>query len=221
MKKKHMLRALAAALALPCLLLATGCGGPAAPPSSAVSGSESISAPVAGEEKESVMVEIVMKDFGVMKLELDSEAAPITVENFVKLAREGFYDGLTFHRIQKDFMIQGGDPDGNGSGGPGYGIKGEFADNGWDNPISHTKGVISMARSNLPDSAGSQFFLVHGDATFLDGGYAAFGHIVEGLNVLDALAEVECEFNPYDGANGAYSTPVDPPVIETIRVVED
>ena len=168
-------------------------------------------------EENAIMVEITMKDGSVMKLELYPEAAPITVENFVKLTNEGFYDGLTFHRILEDFMIQGGDPDGNGTGGPGYGIKGEFEENGWDNPISHQKGVISMARSGNPDSAGSQFFIVHGDASFLDGKYAAFGKVVEGLDVLDALAAVETEYNP---GERAYSTPVDPPVIESIRVVE-
>ena len=170
------------------------------------------------ESKEKVMVEMVMKNGGVIKLELDPEAAPITVENFVKLAGEGFYDGLVFHRVVKDFMIQGGDPDGNGTGGPGYGIKGEFASNGWDaNTISHTKGVISMARSGNPDSAGSQFFITHGDASFLDGDYAAFGSVVEGMDVVDRIATADTD---WDSSGREKSVPLEPEVIETIRVLE-
>ena len=111
-------------------------------------------------------------------MELDASAAPITVANFEKLVRDGFYDGLTFHRIIPGFMIQGGCPEGTGMGGPGYGIKGEFASNGVNNPIRHTRGVISMARSSMPNSAGSQFFIMHADAPHLDGDYAAFGHVV-------------------------------------------
>lgn len=142
------------------------------------------------------MVVIEMEDGGKMKFELDLNAAPETVKNFEKLAREGFYDGLKFHRVINGFMIQGGDPNGDGTGGPGYSIKGEFAANGVDNPIKHKRGVISMARSMDPNSAGSQFFIMHQDAPHLDGQYAAFGHMVEGEDVLDKIAEVET--NPAD-----------------------
>ena len=134
-------------------------------------------------------ITIEMENGGIMKLELYEDKAPITTENFVKLAREGFYDGLIFHRVIKDFMIQGGDPTGTGMGGPGYQIKGEFAANGVKNDLRRTRGVISMARSMRPDSAGSQFFIMHKDAPHLDGKYAAFGKMTEGFDVLDAIAE--------------------------------
>ena len=134
------------------------------------------------------MVVIEVKDMGKIKVELDREHAPITVENFEKLVKEGFYDGTIFHRVIYGFMIQGGDPTGTGMGGPGYTIKGEFAANGIDNPILHKRGVISMARSMDPDSAGSQFFIMHEDAPHLDGQYAAFGHVVEGMEVVDEIA---------------------------------
>ena len=134
------------------------------------------------------MVVIEVKDMGKIKVELDREHAPITVENFEKLVKEGFYDGTIFHRVIYGFMIQGGDPTGTGMGGPGYTIKGEFAANGIDNPILHKRGVISMARSMDPDSAGSQFFIMHQDAPHLDGQYAEFGHVVEGMEVVDEIA---------------------------------
>lgn len=158
------------------------------------------------------MVEITMENGGTIKLELDASAAPITVENFEKLVREGFYDGLTFHRIIPGFMIQGGDPEGTGMGGPGYGIKGEFAQNGVDNPIRHTRGVISMARSMMPNSAGSQFFIMHQDAPHLDGSYAAFGRVVEGIEVVDGIANVETDYN---------DRPLTPVVMKTVRIVEE
>lgn len=161
------------------------------------------------------MIEIKVKDYGTIKLELDAEAAPITVENFTALVNDGFYDGLTFHRLVQGFMIQGGCPDGTGMGGPGHQIKGEFSSNGWDNPISHTRGTISMARSGDPDSAGSQFFITDDDATFLDGDYAAFGKVVEGQDVLDAIAAAETVSNGREK-----STPVEPPIIESIRVLD-
>ena len=128
-----------------------------------------------------------------IKIELDANAAPISAANFEKLVSEGFYDGLKFHRIIRGFMIQGGDPKGNGTGGPGYSIKGEFAANGVDNPIKHVRGVISMARSADPDSAGSQFFIVHEDAPHLDGQYAAFGRVVEGMDVVDEIASARVD----------------------------
>ena len=133
--------------------------------------------------------EITVKDYGTIKLELDEGTAPITVENFIKLAKDGFYDGLTFHRIMDGFMIQGGDPLGNGTGGSKDKIKGEFTSNGVNNPISHVKGVISMARANDPNSASSQFFITVADSTFLDGSYAAFGRVTEGQDVADRIAK--------------------------------
>ena len=138
---------------------------------------------------------IEINKFGAIEVELDKEHAPITVENFVKLANKGFYKGLTFHRVIKGFMIQGGCPKGNGTGGPGYCIKGEFAANGIPNPIKHERGVISMARAMDPDSAGSQFFIMHKDGFFLDGQYAAFGKVIKGIEVVDAVASVRTSPN--------------------------
>jgi len=140
------------------------------------------------------MVIIEMENGKQIKIELDPTAAPISCENFEKLVGEGFYDGLIFHRVIKGFMIQGGCPQGIGTGGPGYSIKGEFESNGVANPIKHTRGVISMARSADPDSAGSQFFIVHEDAPHLDGNYAAFGHVVEGMDVVDEIANTRTNF---------------------------
>lgn len=133
--------------------------------------------------------EIEVKDYGTIKVELDADTAPISVTNFVKLAQEHFYDGLTFHRIMDGFMIQGGDPEGTGRGGSDETIKGEFSSNGVENNISHERGVISMARSSDPDSASSQFFIVQTDSTYLDGQYAAFGHVTEGMDVVDAICK--------------------------------
>ncbi len=126
---------------------------------------------------------------GVIKAELYPDIAPNTVNNFISLVSKGFYDGLIFHRVIKGFMIQGGDPDGNGTGGPGYSIKGEFAQNGFENNLKHTAGVLSMARSAMPDSAGSQFFIMHKNAPHLDGAYAAFGMVTEGMETVNAIAE--------------------------------
>lgn len=159
--------------------------------------------------------EIVIKDFGTVKVELDGDSAPITVQNFMDLANAGFYDGLTFHRIMEGFMIQGGDPNGNGTGGSDQNIKGEFAANGVNNPISHKKGVISMARAQDPDSGSSQFFIVQEDSEFLDGQYAAFGHVTEGMEFVDIIAK---EANPVDD-NGTI-VPEEQPVIETIRIID-
>ena len=141
------------------------------------------------------MVRIHMEDGGVIDIELDPSAAPITCENFLKLVHAGFYDGLTFHRVISGFMIQGGCPLGNGTGGPGWNIKGEFAANGVQNPIKHTRGVISMARASDPNSAGSQFFIMHKDAPYLDGQYAAFGRVVAGLEEVDKIAAVATDWN--------------------------
>ena len=140
------------------------------------------------------MIIIEMNNGKVIKLELDETAAPKTVANFNKLVSEGFYDGLSFHRIIPGFMIQGGDPIGNGTGGSKENIVGEFASNGVNNPIKHTRGVISMARSMDPNSASSQFFIMHADAPHLDGNYAAFGHVVEGLEVVDEIANTPTDF---------------------------
>ena len=136
------------------------------------------------------MVIIEMENGGIIKLALDASAAPNTVKNFLSLAGKGYYDGLTFHRIIPGFMIQGGCSDGTGMGGPGYSIKGEFAANGVKNPLKHKRGVISMARAMNPNSAGSQFFIMHQDAPHLDGQYAAFGQVTEGMDVVDAIAAV-------------------------------
>ena len=137
---------------------------------------------------------INVKDFGKIILELYEDIAPITVDNFVKLVDKGFYNGLIFHRVIKGFMIQGGCPLGNGRGGPGYTIKGEFSSNGVNNPLKHTRGVISMARAMHPDSAGSQFFIMHEDAPHLDGSYAAFGKVIEGIEVVDKIANVPTDY---------------------------
>ena len=141
-----------------------------------------------------------MKNGGVMKAELYPEIAPITVKNFVDLAARGFYNGLIFHRVIPGFMIQGGDPEGVGTGGPGYTIKGEFTANGFRNDLRHTRGVLSMARAKDPDSAGSQFFIMHEDSPHLDGQYAAFGKIIEGIEVVDQIASVKTDYNdrPYE-----------------------
>lgn len=162
-------------------------------------------------------VEIKIKDFGAIQLELDADAAPITVENFLNLAESGFYNGLTFHRIMEGFMMQGGDPTGTGMGGSDQNIKGEFAQNGVNNPLSHTRGAISMARSQNPDSASSQFFIVHEDSLFLDGQYACFGYVTEGMDVVDAV----CKYSSsvvQDG-NGTIA-PEDQPVMTEVRVID-
>lgn len=136
------------------------------------------------------IVTIQMQNGGVIKAELYPEHAPNTVNNFLSLVNKGFYDGVIFHRVVRGFVIQGGDPTGSGSGGPGYRIKGEFSENGCKNTLSHKRGMLSMARAQHPDSAGSQFFIMHDDAEYLDGKYAAFGKVTEGLDVVDAIASV-------------------------------
>ena len=160
-------------------------------------------------------VEIEIQDYGTIALELDAATAPITVDHFCKLAESGFYDNLTFHRIMDGFMMQGGDPEGNGTGGSKDTIKGEFSSNGVANNISHVRGVISMARSSDPDSASSQFFIVQSDSTFLDGQYAAFGHVTSGMDIVDAIC---ANANPTD-SNGTIPW-WEQPVITTIRVLD-
>jgi peptidyl-prolyl cis-trans isomerase B (cyclophilin B) len=143
------------------------------------------------------IVTIKMENGDLIKVELYPEIAPNTVNNFISLVNKGFYNGLIFHRVIPGFMIQGGCPDGTGMGGPGYSIKGEFAQNGFKNDLKHTRGVISMARAMHPDSAGSQFFIMHADAPHLDGGYAAFGKVTEGLEAVDRIASVDTDWNDH------------------------
>lgn len=155
------------------------------------------------------IVTITMNTGDVMKAELYPETAPNTVNNFISLIKKGFYDGVGFHRIIVGFMIQGGDPDGNGMGGPGYSIKGEFTSNGFKNDLKHSKGVLSMARTQIPDSAGSQFFIMHADAPHLDGEYAAFGKLTEGFDVLDKIATTATDWS---------DRPRTPQVMESVTV---
>ena len=197
------------------VLTMAGCGGsseeaPAEEPAETEQAEEPAAEPIGIHH-----AEIVIKDFGTVKVELDGDKAPITVQNFMDLANAGFYDGLTFHRIIEGFMIQGGDPKGDGTGGSDKNIKGEFAANGVKNDISHKKGVISMARAQDPDSASSQFFIVQEDSDFLDGQYAAFGHVTEGLEFVDAIAK---DAEPVDD-NGTIP-PEAQPVIETIKIID-
>ena len=155
------------------------------------------------------IVTITMENGDVMKAELYPETAPNTVNNFISLVRKGFYDGLGFHRIISGFMIQGGDPAGNGTGGPGYSIRGEFSGNGFRNDLSHEPGVLSMARAMDPDSAGSQFFIMHKSADYLDGQYAAFGRIIEGMDIVNKIAEVPTDWS---------DRPTEPQVIKSMTV---
>lgn len=162
-----------------------------------------------------INAEINIKNYGVIKLELDADSAPITVTNFVNLVNDKFYDGLTFHRIIDGFMIQGGDPLGNGTGGSEKTIKGEFKNNGVENNISHTRGTISMARSQANDSASSQFFIVQSDSTFLDGSYAGFGHITSGMEIVDKI----CKDTKTEDDNGTVKKE-NQPVIESIKITK-
>lgn len=168
------------------------------------------------ESKDIKKAEIDIKDYGVIKVDLYNDLAPITVANFVKLAKEGFYDGLTFHRIISGFMIQGGDPEGTGMGGSSETIKGEFSSNGFANPIKHTRGVISMARSQDPNSASSQFFIMHEDSPHLDGDYAAFGKVTEGIEIVDKI----CEDTQVEDSNGTVLK-ANQPVINSIKIVKE
>lgn len=197
MKKRSMILALCMVMAF----MAAGCG-------EAEKTGES-----SGEGKRHVEIEV--QDYGTIKLELDEKAAPISVANFVKLAENGFYDGLTFHRIISGFMIQGGDPSGNGTGGSDETIKGEFSANGVENNISHVRGVISMARSQDFDSASSQFFIMHQDNPGLDGQYAAFGKVTEGIEIVDRI----CEKTPVTDGNGTVEA-ANQPKIKTVKVID-
>ena len=155
------------------------------------------------------IVTITMENGDVIKAELYPEIAPNTVNNFISLIKKNFYDGLIFHRVIKGFMLQGGDPEGSGMGGPGYGIKGEFSSNGFKNNLKHTEGVLSMARSMMPNSAGSQFFIMHKTSPHLDGDYAAFGKVTEGLEIVNKIAETETDWN---------DRPTTPQVMKTVTV---
>jgi peptidyl-prolyl cis-trans isomerase B (cyclophilin B) len=157
------------------------------------------------------IVTIELADGGVIKAELYPETAPNTVANFVKLIQDGFYDGVGFHRVIPGFMIQGGDPEGSGMGGPGFSIRGEFSGNGFKNALKHTRGVLSMARSAMPDSAGSQFFIMHDDAPHLDGQYAAFGRVTEGIEHVDAIANSRV-------SDSRTNRPMELPLMKTVTV---
>ena len=165
-----------------------------------------------GDFGETIMIQIEMENGGIIKLELYPDIAPITVENFVNLVNEGFYDGLIFHRVIKGFMIQGGDPTGTGMGGSGKNIKGEFAANGVPNNLSHTRGVISMARSQNKNSASSQFFICHANAPHLNGQYAAFGKVIEGMDVVDEIANIATDYS---------DRPMFDMVMKSVKVIEE
>ena len=200
------------------MIMMAGCGSSDSDAGEQAAEQEQAVEEAAEEKAEPIGVhhaEIEIADYGTIKLELDGDTAPVTVQNFMDLANSGFYDGLTFHRIMDGFMIQGGDPQGNGTGGSDKNIKGEFAMNGVENDISHVKGVISMARAQDPDSASSQFFITVADSTFLDGQYAGFGHVTEGQDVADKIA---ADAQPLDD-NGTIA-PEDQPVITTIRIID-
>ena len=208
-----MRKLLSVCLAALLVLSLAGCGK-----TSVVGITTTSKAPAANEESQGVgthHAEIEIQDYGTITVELDGDAAPISVQNFMDLANAGFYDGLTFHRIISGFMMQGGDPNGNGTGGSENTIKGEFSANGVENPLSHTRGAISMARAQAPDSASSQFFICHADSTFLDGQYACFGYVTDGMDVVDAVCEAA---QPTDD-NG--TIPADQqPVITAIRITD-
>ena len=208
-----MRKLLSVCLAALLVLSLAGCGK-----TSVVGITTTSKAPAANEESQGVgthHAEIEIQDYGTITVELDGDAAPITVQNFMDLANAGFYDGLTFHRIISGFMMQGGDPNGNGTGGSENTIKGEFSANGVENPLSHTRGAISMARAQAPDSASSQFFICHADSTFLDGQYACFGYVTDGMDVVDAVCEAA---QPTDD-NGTISADQQP-VITAIRITD-
>jgi len=209
--KNKLMFAFALIFASGALFAACGSGGGAAEPAADES-QDSAEANTEAEAEavdDNAIVVITMENGGQIEIELDSEAAPITVANFLSLVDEGFYDGLTFHRIILGFMIQGGDPSGTGAGpGSGNNIKGEFAKNGWDNPIEFKRGVIGMARRDDPDSASCQFFITNVDAEFLNGQYAAFGHVISGMEVVDEISAVTTDSN---------DKPTTPVIIDTIR----
>ncbi len=196
-------------LVLFCIIGITACGKGEVPSAETESSTEE--SYLTGKHQ----IEIHVKDKGIIYAELDADSAPITVTNFIQLAESNFYDGLTFHRVIDGFMIQGGDPQGDGYGGSDTKIVGEFPNNGVDNPLKHTRGAISMARSMIPDSASSQFFIVHEDSPHLDGDYAVFGYVTEGMEIVDAICKEVSE----QGLSGVLPKEKQP-VIESILVVE-
>lgn len=213
--RKHMKKIAALTVCCTAVFCLAGCGqtyqadrAPQEPTPSPQSSTEDVAA-------NACTAVIEVENYGSITVELDAAAAPETVENFVALAKDGFYDGLTFHRIIDGFMIQGGDPNGDGTGGSGVTIKGEFQNNGVENPLSHTRGAISMARSNNYDSASSQFFIVHEDSTYLDGDYAVFGYVTDGMDVVDAIC---ADAKPID-RNGSIAKS-EQPVISSVVVEE-
>lgn len=190
------------------LVLLAGCGKEAAEKPETIVPPVSETPPPT-QEGENPVVTMTMENGDVIEIELYPSVAPNTVNNFISLIESGYYDGLTFHRVIPGFMVQGGDPDGNGTGGPGYGITGEFSSNGFENDLSHTRGVISMARAQMPDSAGSQFFIVHADSAGLDGDYAAFGAVISNIEAVDTIVKVE---------TGEGYLPVEPQIIKSMSV---
>ena len=217
MRKIRKLWIIAMIVMIASAMLLAGCGGSDSEPAESDDngGTETQELSKAADPIGIHHAEIEIADYGTIKLELDGDEAPVSVQNFMDLANAGFYDGLTFHRIMDGFMIQGGDPNGNGTGGSDKTIKGEFAMNGIENNISHKKGVISMARSQDPDSGSSQFFICVADSEFLDGQYAAFGHVTEGQEVADKIA---ADAEPTDD-NGTIP-PEKQPVITTVRIID-
>ena len=213
--KKHI-RNILVALMILSLILLVGCGGGSSEEAETADTSQQETAELISADPIGIHhAEIEIKDYGTVSVELDGDTAPITVQNFMDLANAGFYDGLTFHRIIDGFMIQGGDPNGDGSGGSGQDIVGEFEANGYANNIAHTKGVISMARAQDPNSASSQFFIMVEDAPHLDGMYAAFGHVTEGQDIVDKIA---ADAKPLDD-NGTIASE-DQPVITSVKIID-
>ncbi len=213
--KKHIRKILVALMTLSLIML-VGCGGGSSEEAETADTSQPEAAELISADPIGIHhAEIEIKDYGTVSVELDGDTAPITVQNFMDLANAGFYDGLTFHRIIDGFMIQGGDPNGDGTGGSGQDILGEFEANGYANSIAHTKGVISMARAQDPDSASSQFFIMVEDSPYLDGMYAAFGHVTEGQDIVDKIA---ADAKPLDD-NGTIA-PEDQPVITSVKIID-
>ena len=202
-------------LTIVCCMTVTACAGQTGDESTTAASTKQQESSARSDSEKLHHIEITVKDYGTIKAELYEDVAPITVQNFISLADSGFYDGLTFHRIKSGFMIQGGAPKGNGTGGSEKNIKGEFVRNGVENNLKHKRGVLSMARANDPDSASSQFFIMHQDAPHLDGSYAAFGCVTEGMEIVDKI----CENTKVVDSNGTVLSE-NQPVIESIKVID-
>lgn len=213
MKKRTLLL-----FALMAMLVLTACGGKTAQTDTPAADDTTQQTTAADDTAEPIgqhHAEITIKNHGTIAIELDGDAAPITVQNFIDLANDGFYDGLTFHRIISGFMMQGGDPTGTGMGGSEDTIKGEFSENGVKNDLSHTRGAVSMARSSDYDSASSQFFIVQEDSTYLDGQYACFGYVTNGMDIVDEI----CDNTPVTDGNGTVEA-AEQPVIESVKIID-